>query len=165
VAASSPAAFRAYRDLIAARVAGETGDHIEQASTPNSLQCDAGKAPVTRRCGNSELVVAHRLACNRHLADAVQRWACSSLRRRRSGWAREFYNNQRARGKGHQAALSALGNRWLELLWYCLRKGIRYDEAVHVANRNRALGDIAGRHRGSRLMPGVVTTRPGRHRR
>jgi putative transposase len=31
---------------------------------------------------------------------------------------------------------------WLELLWHCLRKGIRYDEAVHVANRNRALGAI-----------------------
>jgi hypothetical protein len=78
---------------------------------------------VTRRSGKSELVVAHRLAGNRYLADAVQLWAFSSLRR--SGWAREFYDNQRARGKGHQAALRALGNRWLELLWHCLRKGIR----------------------------------------
>jgi transposase len=133
--------FPGLGDRLAARVAGELGDHIEQFSTPNSLQCYAGKAPVTRRSGKSELVVAHRLACNRYLADAVQLWAFSSLRR--SGWARESYDNQRARGKGHQAALRALGNRWLELLWHCLRKGIRYDEAVHVANRNRALGSIA----------------------
>jgi hypothetical protein len=48
-----------------------------------------------------------------------------------------------SQGKGHQAALRALGNRWLELLWHCPRKGICYDEAVHVANRNRALGSIA----------------------
>jgi transposase len=126
---------------LAARVAGEIGDHPEQFSSPNSLQCYGGKAPVTRRSGKSELVVACRLACNRHLAAAVQQWAFCSLRR--SVWAREFYDAQRARGKGHQAALRTLGNRWLEILWHCLRKGVRYDEATHVANRDRALGRAA----------------------
>jgi hypothetical protein len=96
---------------------GETGDHLEQFETPNSLQCDAGKAPVIRRSGKGELVVAHRLACNRHLADAVQQWAFCSISR--STWGREFYDAQRARGKGHHAALRALGNRWLEVLWHC----------------------------------------------
>lgn len=133
--------FPGLGNRLAARVAGEIGDHPEQFSTPNSLQCYGGKAPVTRRSGKSELVVACRLACNRHLANAVQYWAFCSLRR--SGWAREFYDGQRARGKGHHAALRALGNRWLEILWHCLRKGVRYDEAIHVANRNRALGKAA----------------------
>jgi hypothetical protein len=82
-------------------------------------------------------VVAHRLACNRYLADAVHKWAFASLRR--SGWVKEFYDAQRARGKNHHAALRALGNRWLEVLWHCLTHEIPYDEAVHVANRNRAL--------------------------
>lgn len=126
---------------LAARVAGEVGDHPGQFETPNALQCYAGKAPVTRRSGKSEFVVACRLACNRHLANAVQQWAFCSLRG--SGWAREFYDAQRARGKGHHAALRALGNRWLKVLWHCLRKGVLYDEAVHVANRNRALGNAA----------------------
>lgn len=133
--------FPGLGDRLAARVAGEIGDHPEQFESPNSLQCYSGKAPVTRRSGKSELVVAHRLACNRHLADAVQQWAFCSLRV--SGWAREFYDSQRARGKNHHAALRALGNRWLEVLWHCLRKGVLYDEAVHVANRNRALGRAA----------------------
>jgi transposase len=133
--------FPGLGDRLAARVAGEIGDHIEQFESPNSLQCYSGKAPVTRRSGKSEFVVAHRLACNRHLADAVQQWAFCSLRL--SGWARQFYDAQRARGKGHHAALRALGNRWLEVLWHCLRKGLLYDEAVHVANRNRALGRAA----------------------
>ncbi len=133
--------FAGLGSRLAARVAGEIGDHPEQFSSPNSLQCYGGKAPVTRRSGKSELVVACRLACNRHLANAVQQWAFCSLRR--SGWAREFYDAQRARGKGHHAALRALGNRWLEVLWQCLRKGVRYDEATHVANRNRALGRAA----------------------
>ncbi|MDN5861578.1 MAG: transposase [Pseudonocardia sp.] len=128
--------FPGLGDRLAARVAGEIGDHIDYFTSPNALQCYAGKAPVTRRSGKSEFVVAHRLACNRHLRDAVQQWAFCSLGS--SGWAREFYDSHRARGKTHHATLRALGNRWLEVLWHCLTKGVLYDEAVHAANRNRA---------------------------
>jgi len=132
--------FPGLGDRLAARIAGEIGDAIGQFDTPNALQCYAGKAPVTRRSGKSELVVASRLACNRYLADAVQQWAFTSLST--SGWAREFYDTQRSRGKKHHAALRALGNRWLEVLWHCLTRNTPYDESVHVANRNRALGRV-----------------------
>jgi hypothetical protein len=86
-------------------------------------------------------VVACRLACNRRLAAAVQQWAFCSLRE--SGWARAFYDAQRGRGKTHHTALRTLGNRWLEVLCHRLRKSVCYDEAVHVANRNHALGTAA----------------------
>lgn len=130
--------FAGLGDRLAARVAGEIGDHLDYFTTPNALQCYAGKAPVTRRSGKTEFTVAHRLACNRHLRDAVQTWAFCSLNS--SGWAREFYDTHRARGKTHHAALRALGNRWLEVLWHCLTRNMLYDEAIHVANRHRALG-------------------------
>jgi Transposase IS116/IS110/IS902 family len=133
--------FPGLGDRLAARVAGEIGDHIDQDQSPNPLAWYAGKAPVTRRSGKSELVVATRLACDRYPADAVQQWALCSLRR--SGWAREFYDAQRARGTTHHAALRALGNRWLEILWHCLMRGQPSDEATHTANRNRALGKAA----------------------
>lgn len=133
--------FPGLGDRLAARVAGEIGDHPHQFGSPNALACYAGKAPVTRRSGKSELVVATRLACNRYLADAVQQWAFCSLRY--SGWAREFYDSQRARGKTHHAALRALGNRWLEILWHCLTRDQLYNEATHLANRNRARGKAA----------------------
>ena len=133
--------FPGLGDRLAARVAGEIGDHPNQFGSPNALACSAGKAPVTRRSGRSQLVVATRLACNRYLASAVQQWAFCSLRC--SGWARECYDAQRARGKGHHAALRALGNRWLEILWHCLHNGVLYDEATHIANRNHALSKAA----------------------
>ena len=57
--------FPGLGDRLAARVAGEIGDHPNQFGSPNALACYAGKAPVTRRSGKSELVVACRLACNR----------------------------------------------------------------------------------------------------
>lgn len=129
--------FPGLGDRLAARVAGEIGDHIDYFTSPNALQCYAGNAPVTRRSGKSEFTVAHRLACNRHLRDAVQTWAFCSLNS--SGWAREFYDSHRARGKTHHATLRKLGNRWLEVLWHCLTHGVLYEEAIHVANRNRAL--------------------------
>jgi transposase len=133
--------FPGLGDVLAARVAGEIGEHIGQFDTPNALQCYAGRAPVTRRSGKSDFVVARRLAHNRYLGDAVHQWAFCSLSR--SAWAREFYDSKIAAGKSHHNALRALGNRWLELLWHCLTKGVPYDEDVHVANRNRALARAA----------------------
>jgi Transposase/Transposase IS116/IS110/IS902 family len=128
-------------DRLAARVAGEIGEHFEQFTTPNALQCYAGRAPVTRRSGRSEFTIARRLACNRHLGEAVQQWAFCSLSR--SAWAREFYDAKIAAGDSHHAALRKLGNRWLEVLWHCLHLSTRYSETIHAANRNRARGIAA----------------------
>jgi len=128
-------------DRLAARVAGEIGDAIHQYQTPSALQCYAGTAPVTRRSGKSDFVVARRLAHNQYLGDAVHQWAFSSLTR--SAWAREFYDEKITAGKSHHNALRTLSNRWLEILWHCLTKGIVYDEATHQANRNRARGHAA----------------------
>jgi transposase len=98
--------FPGLGDRLAARIAGEIGDHIAQFDTPNALQCYAGIAPVTRRSG------------------------------RNSTWAREFYDTKIAKGKSHHSALRALANRWLELLWHCLIHNLRYDENTHTRNRH-----------------------------
>lgn len=129
--------FPGLGDVLAARVAGEIGDHIEQFDTPNALQCYAGTAPVTRRSGRSEYVVARRLAHNRYLGAAVHQWAFCSLRTSR--WAREFYDTKIAKGKSHHSALRALANRWLGLLWHCLTRDLTYDENVHTRNRRNAI--------------------------
>jgi transposase len=129
--------FPGLGDRLAARIAGEIGDDITQFDTPNGLQCYGGTAPVTRRSGRSEFVVARRLAHNHYLGTAVHQWAFCSLTR--SIWAREFYDGKIATGKSHHSALRALANRWLEILWHCLVKGVRYDENIHIRNRQRAL--------------------------
>lgn len=129
--------FPGLGDRLAARIAGEIGDDITQFDTPNGLQCYAGTAPVTRRSGRSEFIVARRLAHNHYLGTAVHQWAFCSLSRSR--WAREFYDTKIAAGKSHHSALRALANRWLEILWHCLVKTIRYDETTHIRNRQQAL--------------------------
>jgi Transposase IS116/IS110/IS902 family len=67
--------FPGLGDRLAARVAGEIGEHVTQYESPNALQCYAGRAPITRRSGKSDYVVARRLAHNRYLGDAVHQWA------------------------------------------------------------------------------------------
>jgi transposase len=129
--------FPGLGDILAARIAGEIGDHIEQFDTPNALQCYAGTAPVTRRSGRSELVIARRLAHNRYLGAAVHQWAFCSLKN--STWAREYYDTKIAAGKRHHTALRALANRWLEILWHCLTKRVHYNESIHIRNRSQAL--------------------------
>ncbi|HEY2504890.1 MAG TPA: transposase [Streptosporangiaceae bacterium] len=123
-------------DRLAARVAGEIGEHHEQFTTPNALQCYAGRAPVTRRSGRSQFTIARRLAYNRHLGEATQQWAFCSLGQ--SAWARQFYDSKVGAGNSHHAALRKLGNRWLQVLWHCLDKGVCYDETTHAANRLRS---------------------------
>lgn len=129
--------FPGLGDRLAARIAGEIGDDITQFDTPNGLQCYGGTAPVTRRSGRSEFVVARRLAHNHYLGTAVHQWAFCSLSR--STWAREFYDAKIAAGKSHHSALRTLANRWLEILWYCLVKDVHYDETIHIRNRQQAL--------------------------
>jgi transposase len=73
--------FPGLGDRLAARVAGEIGDHPEQFTSPNALACYAGTAPVTRRSGKRQFIVARRLAHNRTLGNAVHQWAFCSLTR------------------------------------------------------------------------------------
>lgn len=61
----------------------------------------------------------------------------------RSTWARAFYDAKIAAGKSHHAALRALGNRWLEILWHCLRLGVTYDATIHNTNQQRHLAPAA----------------------
>jgi hypothetical protein len=73
--------FPGLGDRLAARIVGEIGDQPQQFETPNSLQCYAGTAPVTRRSGMSEFVVACRIAHNRYLDNVAQQWSFCSLKR------------------------------------------------------------------------------------
>ena len=129
--------FPGLGNILAARIAGEIGDHIEQFDTPNGLQCYAGTAPVTRRSGRSELVIARRLAHNRYLGTALHQWAFCTLTT--STWARKFYDTKIKAGKAHHRALRALANRWLEILWHCLTQASATTRPFTLATRSKAL--------------------------
>lgn len=65
---------------------------------------------------------------NNRLADALQRQAFSALRA--SPGARRYYDKQRARESGYNAALRQVGNRLVGVLHGCLKTRTHYDEAT-----------------------------------
>jgi hypothetical protein len=65
---------------------------------------------------------------NDRLIDALQRQAQGAIVG--SPGARAYYDQQRARGVGHQAALRQLANRLVGILHGCLKTGELYDEAT-----------------------------------
>lgn len=113
--------------ILGARVLAEFGDDPTGYTDSRARKCVAGTAPVTRASGKRR-TVARRQATNTWLLDACTWWAFASLQQ--SPGARASYDALRARGKGHQAALRALANRWVGILHGCLRYRTPYDEAT-----------------------------------
>ena len=91
----------------------------------------AGTSPITRASGKKKVVLA-RYVHNDRLADALSAQAFAALRA--SPGARAYYDKQRARGIGHNAALRQLANRLVGILHGCLKTRTRYDEATAWAH-------------------------------
>jgi transposase len=110
-----------------ARVLAEFGDAPGRYASAKARKNYAGSSPVTRASGRSKVVLARHIRSNR-LADALQSQAFSALTT--SPGARACYDQQRARGPGHNAALRQLSNRLVGILHGCLKSGTHYDEAT-----------------------------------
>ena len=61
----------------------------------------------------------------------------------RSAWAKAYYQQQRERGKGHQAAVRALAFKWIRVLYACWRDRRPYDEAAYLAALRRRNSPLA----------------------
>jgi hypothetical protein len=57
-------------------------------------------------------------------------WAAESTRH--SFWAQVYYQQQRDKGKAHQAAVRALAFKWLRILFRCWQDHTPYDESVYL---------------------------------
>jgi hypothetical protein len=105
--------------VLGARVLGEFGDDPNRFTEARGRKAYAGTAPITKASGRSRIVLA-RVARNRRLADACDRWAFCSLTQSRG--ARRYYDALRARGKTHRQATRQLANRWVGILHACLER-------------------------------------------
>jgi transposase len=114
------------------RLASEVGSDRSRFQSPQSLQCMAGTAPVTRQSGQSRWV-RFRLACNKHLRAAVHLWA--GLSTEKCAWADTYYRRKREQGMTHDSALRCLGQRWLKILWKMWQTRTPYNEALHTQNQ------------------------------
>ena len=118
--------------VLGARVLGEFGDEPDRYATAKSRKNYAGTSPITRASGTKKAVLARHVR-NRRLADAIYLWAFAALTA--SPGARAFYDQHRATGDSHHAALRALGNRLVGILHGCLGHQALYDETIAWGHR------------------------------
>ena len=93
-------------------------------------------SPITRASGKKKAALA-RFVHNDRLIDALMAQAFTTLRL--SPGARAYYDRQRARGCGHNAALRQLANRLVGILHGCLKTGTRYDETTAWSHHAKSL--------------------------
>jgi transposase len=111
--------------ILGARVLAEFGDDKTRYADAKARKNYAGTAPITRQSGKKKTVLARHIH-NDRLIDALGLQAFAALNR--SPGARAYYDQLRARGAGHRAALRQLGNRLVGILHGCLKTGSLYDE-------------------------------------
>ena len=114
-------------EVLGARVLGEFGDDPERYAGARARKNYAGSAPITRASGKKRAVLA-RFVRNHLLADALHQQAFCALNA--SPGARAYYDELRARGTGHHAALRQLSNRLVGILHGCLKTRALYNETT-----------------------------------
>jgi transposase len=120
--------------VLGARVLAEFGDDKNRYADARARKNYAGTSPITRQSGKKKTVLA-RYVHNDRLIDALGLQAFASLRA--SPGARAYYDQLRARGTGHRAALRQLGNRLVGILHGCLTTNSSYDEPTAWAHHQQ----------------------------
>jgi transposase len=113
--------------ILGARVLAEFGDDPRRYASAKARKNYAATSPITRQSGKRKTVLA-RYVHNDRLRDALDSQAFTALKA--SPGARAYYDQQRARGLGHRAALRQLANRLVGILHGCLKTRTLYNEAT-----------------------------------
>lgn len=106
-------------------------DRDRFTSATNMASC-FGIAPVTESSGNSRWV-HWRWACSKFIRQTFHEWAACTVRE--PGWAQDHYQSQRAKGKGHHAAVRSVAFKWIRILYRCWRDRVPYSEQRYLEAR------------------------------
>lgn len=118
------------------RLIAALGSRRDRFTSAQDMVCCFGIAPVTEQSGKSRWV-HWRWACSKFLRQTFHEWANCSIRT--CQWARMFYDCQRAKGKGHHAAVRSLAFKWIRILFRCWQDRVAYSDQHYVdALRKRA---------------------------
>jgi transposase len=118
--------------ILGARVLAEFGDDPHRYTDAKARKNYAGTSPITRASGKKKIVVA-RYVHNDRLIDALMTQAFSALNA--SPGARAYYDQLKAHGTEHHAALRHLANKLVGILHGCLKTRTCYDEATAWSHR------------------------------
>ena len=104
------------------------GTDRERFEHPIELCSLSGVGPVRRASGKKtgkKASIHFRSACPKFLRQSFHEFAACSIRY--CSWAQACYQTQRARGKGHHAAVRAVAFKWIRILFACWKSRVPYD--------------------------------------
>ena len=145
------ASFPGAGPCLAPRLVAAFGTNRARFPTAAALEQLSGVAPVTRSSGQFH-TVQRRYACAKFLLQTFHEFARCSIKF--CDWARCYYDGQRAKGKGHHAAVRALAFKWIRILWRCWRDRVPYNEATYTTALRRSGSPLA------KLLPATSATSP-----
>jgi transposase len=119
---------------LAPRLLVAFGERRERFPDAAALQKYSGIAPVTERSGQKSWV-HWRYACSTFLRQTFVEWTEQTIPR--SFWAKAFYDQQRAKGSSHNAAVRALAFKWIRILHRCWLDRTPYDESRYLTALQR----------------------------
>ena len=115
--------------VLAPRLTAAFGVDRDRFEAPVEMQQFSGIAPVTERSGKSKWV-HRRWACPKFLLQTFHEFADQA--RKFSAWSKLYYQQQRARGNDHHAAVRALAYKWIRIMFRCWKDRRTYDDALYT---------------------------------
>ena len=121
-------------EVYASRLLAALGTDRERWASADEVARYTGVAPVVERSGQS-CWVRWRYFCPKFLRQSFHEFAGESIRH--SFWARAYYEQQRGKGKDHQAATRALAYKWIRIIFRCWQTRTPYDEVTYLESLRR----------------------------
>jgi transposase len=115
--------------VLTPRLIAAFGSDRDRYQTAEELQKKSGIAPITKKSGQSWLVLS-RIACPKYLRQTFHEFA--EYARRFSDWSRAFYAMKRAQGMHHHAAVRALAYKWIRIIFRMWQTRTPYSEALYL---------------------------------
>ena len=114
---------------LAPRLLTAFGTDRSRHPSAQDMQAYAGIAPVIERSGKS-CWTHWRWNCPKFLRQTFHEFAKSTVIH--SAWARAYYEQQKQRGKGHNAAIRSLAFKWIRIIHRCWQTRTPYDEGLYL---------------------------------
>jgi transposase len=116
------------------RLLAAVGTNRDRFESALQIQQLSGIAPVIERSGQS-CRVHWRLACPKFLRQSFQEFAAQSIHY--SVGASAYYDQLRARGQSHHAAVRAVAYKWIRIIFKCWKQRTPSNEPRYLAALER----------------------------
>ena len=128
------ASFPGAGPVFAPRLEAAFGSRRDRFSSAQEILQFSGVAPVTQKSGKSHQV-HRRWARPKFVHQSFVEFAAFSIPR--CDWARALYQQLRARGQRHWAAIRVIAYKWIRILFRCWKDRVPYDEPKYLKSLER----------------------------